>query len=286
MGLANPSQNFQDWVTQQWVILFGRKLSPRDSTWLMGPFGDSTGMGMDYISALAKAENLIIDKGRSKYGLIHSISDLNLPPKELNRLPKEVIDFYENTSNYSLAFNVHWDPFFRIGGLIIQKLFSIRLRQLNLPIKNTSTYERLKSEIITLVNPASGKIERTIWLRNLAFNNQIIYSGIYEICSLPSGETCIKAIFPLPNGNATVILKPRVGEKGDLILDSSGQKFGDGGFYFLLKDAQNILWTKYLSSFKDKLSLNFEKDSIQAEQELKLWGRRMLVINYHITKCS
>jgi len=56
----------------------------------------------------------------------------------------------------------------------------------------------------------------------------------------------MKAIFPLPNGNATVILKPRIGENGELILDSSGDRIGDSGFYFILKDSKGQLWTKFI----------------------------------------
>ena len=63
--------------------------------------------------------------------------------------------------------------------------------------------------------------------------NKVIYSGIYTTCTLLSGITCIKAIFPLPKGNAIVILKPSVREQKELILNSSGEKFGDTGFYFL-----------------------------------------------------
>ena len=94
------------------------------------------------------------------------------------------------------------------------------------------------------INPKDSKtdkVKRTIWLRTFKSTGQVVYSGVYETCTIPSGKTCIKAISPLPNGNATVILTPRVGKHGELILDSSGQRIGDSGFYFLLKDSKGQL---------------------------------------------
>ena len=35
MNFAKPKQTFQDWFTQQWVILWGRKIIPEHNEWLM-----------------------------------------------------------------------------------------------------------------------------------------------------------------------------------------------------------------------------------------------------------
>ena len=95
-----------------------------------------------------------------------------------------------------------------------------------------------------------------------------------------------KAIFPLPNGSATVILNPIVGEKGELILNSSGIKIGDSGFYFLLRDSKGDLWTKFIRSFKDKLVVSSEDEKITAVQTLTLWNLRVLQFKYNITKTT
>ena len=111
-----------------------------------------------------------------------------------------------------------------------------------------------------------------------------MYSGVYETCTIPSGKTCIKAIFPLPNGSATVILKPEVGKNGELILESSGQKIGDSGFYFLLKDSEGELWTKFIASFRDTLIVKSVGERITAIQTLTLWGYKVVVFEYDIIK--
>ena len=109
-------------------------------------------------------------------------------------------------------------------------------------------------------------------------------SDVYETCTIPSGKLCIKAIFPLPDGNATVILTPRVGKNGELILDSAGQKIVDSGFYFLLKDSKGQLWTKFIKSFKDKLVVSSVNDRVTATQTLTLWNLRVLKFEYEIKK--
>jgi hypothetical protein len=44
MNLALTKQKFQDWFTQQWVILWGRQIDPSSHAWLMGPFGELNGV--------------------------------------------------------------------------------------------------------------------------------------------------------------------------------------------------------------------------------------------------
>ncbi|WP_221936601.1 hypothetical protein [Litoribacter populi] len=92
----------------------------------------------------------------------------------------------------------------------------------------------------------------------------------------------MKAIFPLPNGNATVIMAASVGSKGELRLDSSGEKFGDPGFYFLLKDSKGGFWSQYISSFRDKLIVSCPEGKIRAEQTLTLWNWPVLRFYYEI----
>ncbi|KAA5534469.1 hypothetical protein F0919_07550 [Taibaiella lutea] len=284
MNLAYPTQKIQDWITQQWVIFRGRKIDPNEVSWLMGPFGNLDVIGEDFIHQLAEKEGLIIDKETKARGLISSINKLNLQEVELSNLSRDIIDFYENTADYALDFSVKWDPFFKIFGVLLNKLFSNRINQLNIPTKNIKDDELLKSEIITLIDPKSYQVKYTFWFRSIQSSGQVIYSGAYGISTLPSGKTCIKAVFPLPNGNATVLMKPGVGTNGELILDSSGKEFGDAGFYFLLKDSKGIYWSQFIRSFRDKLIVRQEHDCISAEQVLTLWHQNVLRFNYKIKR--
>lgn len=282
MRFAYPTQKFQDWVTQQWVILRGRKIKAEDFPWLMGPFGNLDAIGKDFFHQFAKKENLIIQINSNTKGIIPSMLKLNLSETEFSNLSKNVIAFYEKTENYNLDFSVKWNAFFKFFGILVNKLFSNRINQLNIPIKNIADSETLKSKIINLIDPKSNEIKYTFWFRSIESSGQVIYSGVYGISNLPYGKTCVKAVFPLPNGNATVFMIPTVGENGELILDSSGKKFGDAGFYFLLKDSRGEYWSKFIRSFRDRLIIDSENDFISAEQTLTLWHIKVLTFYYKI----
>lgn len=282
MQLAYPMQALQDWLTQQWVIFRGRKIDPNQVSWLMGPFGNLDAIGEDFIKKFAEKESLIIERGTRARGLIPSMDNLNLSEIEFSNLSQNIVDFYENTINYDLNFSVKWNPFFKVFGMLLNRLFSNRINQLNIPTKHIKDSESLKSEIISLIEPHSDQVRYTFWSRSVRSSGQIIYSGAYGVSILPSGKTCIKAVFPLPNGNATVLMTPAVGTNGELILDSSGERFGDAGFYFLLKDSKGVYWAQFIRSFRDRLIVTAEQDHISAKQTLTLWHRKVLTFNYKI----
>ena len=282
MNSAYIMQNFQDWFTQQWVILWGRKINPNNYPWLIGPFGDLNGIGEEFIYNLAEKENLIVQRNSKIRGLLPSIDALNLNQSDLDRLSNKIIDFYEKTGRYNLEFNVKWNPFFKFFGYLVNRMFSQRINQLNIPVNNIKHSETLISEIIILTSPVNNQIKYTIWLRKIESTGKVIYSGVYGTCTIPSGNTCVKAVFPLPKGNATVIMQPSVGDKNELILDSSGKKFGDAGFYFLLNDAKNNYWAQFISSFTDKLIVFEDDNTLSAKQTLKLWNINVSVFNYKI----
>ena len=282
MGIARKNQSIQDWITQQWVILFGQRIDNKKHQWLLGPFGRTKGIGIKFVEQLAKNESLVIDSHRKNKGLLDSILNLGLPETELKRLSPNVIDFYESTSSYDLHLKAKWNPFFKIFGIVVKSVFSKRIEQLNVPIENLEDSSGLTNEIIKLIDKKTNEAKRTIWLRTFKSTGQVVYSGVYETCTLPNKQICIKAIFPLPNGNATVILTPSVGKNGELILDSSGQRIGDSGFYFLLRDSKGQLWSKFIRSFKDKLVVKSINDRISATQTLTFWNLKVLEFEYEI----
>ena len=282
MNFSNPKQNFNDWFTQQWVILRGRKIDPAQYSWLIGPIGGINGIGDAYIEQLAEKENLVINRNTESKGLLASIQVLDLPGDELSRISNKVIDFYERTTNYKLGFAAHWSPFFKPFAFLVNLIFGRRLRQLNIPTNNRVASQSLLSEIITLHTPDTNELKYTFWLRKFRETDEVLYSGIYETCRLPSGITCVKAIFPLPNGSATVIMKPSVYADNGLLLDATGKKIGDPGFYFLLKDASGNYWTRYIASFANRLIISESDSTLSARQTLHLWKQQVVCFDYTI----
>lgn len=274
------NRSIQDWITQQWVRYFGERLYLDKDSWLLGPFGKVGARGPDFLSQLASGEHLKIDK--QKGGIIEHFDELGFTEEEQNRLHPQVIDFYQNTSAYDLQFRVKWNPLFKFCGLLLRFLFSKRIGQLNIPIRNIAADEAMSSEVIALIDKNTGAKRYTLWLRALIGSGELVYSGVYDLAKLPNGKRCVKAVFPLPNGNATVLLVPKISPDGALILESSGNKKGDAGFYFLLVDKQGDLWTKYLSSFRDSLSVFSDKNGLQAVQRLTLWKLFVVEFRYRI----
>jgi hypothetical protein len=91
----------------------------------------------------------------------------------------------------------------------------------------------LESNIIKLKSKSDSKTKWTIWYRTIKSTKDVIYSGVYTNCLNPNySKPLLKVIFPLPNGNASVIMTERIESDGSLVLSSDGRKFGDNGFYF------------------------------------------------------
>lgn len=112
MHLACTMQKCQDWFTQQWIIFTGRKINPIDDNWLFDPFGELNGIGEEFIRQLAEKENAAIQRKSPSKGLLTTFNQLDFSDEEVENLSEKVIDFYEKTANYELAFKVKWNPFF------------------------------------------------------------------------------------------------------------------------------------------------------------------------------
>lgn len=279
---AKPFQNILDWCTQQWVVWSGTKFVPEQTPWLKTPMGKPKVTGRDYIQALCDKEGLYISPTSKHQGLITDFSNLQLDEEQLTKLPKIIRDFYEKTASFELDLSVHWSPWFIPFNFLVKTLFSNRVQQLNIPYSYSKSTDVLNNEIIHLHNKETNSLERVFWFRTLGPKKTIVYAGIYSSCRLKSGRTSIQAVFPLPNGNATVLLSPKVTDQGKFVLTAKGNKFGDPGFYFTLQDAQGNYWAKYIPSFKDELIMEALHDEIIAHQKFSLWGYEVLTLRYNI----
>ena len=287
MAFAYPSQRLQDWLSQQWCICTGRRLTSSEATWLTGPYGNVDIIEDQYVGLLAAAENLVIKKNEPGSGLLPSISVLNLSQGDAARLRPEIADFYEHTLNYQLEVWSQWCQFFRPFAGLIARLYSRRLQQLNLPLDPLDTAFGIRSQIYKIVDPRTSESKYTVWYRHLKANEHVIYSGIYSHCTIPDGRTCVKVVFPLPRGNATVIMSVAVGKNGSLQLISRGRKFGDPGFYFLLQDSKGQHWTKYIPSFHESITVYVDDErTLRADHILNLWGSKALQLHYKMSPVS
>ncbi|MCH2155321.1 MAG: hypothetical protein MK080_04915 [Opitutales bacterium] len=204
-------QNPLDWTTQAWNIALGRKVEPDVDSWLMGPIGKVNEQADAFINRLAEQHGLSIVYDGPGSGLAESVESWGVP------IPPKTASFYTQTSSYAFEVKTLWRPGFASLGAWVAKLFSRRIQQLNLPGDSLDKSIVFKSEIIQLID-AQGKVHFTIWRRSNQVTGETIFFGIYTTCRTPSGQICIKAIFPLPCGSATVLFGIEKDTQGNLLL--------------------------------------------------------------------
>jgi hypothetical protein len=258
-------------------------VDPAEISWLMGPFGNLNGIEDRYVDILAAEESLVVKRNEPGFGLLDSIGVLSLSENDISTLQPEIADFYEHTLNYEFEVWSQWRQIYRPFAGLITRLFSRRLGQLNLPLNPLDTAPGIRSQIYKLVDPQTDETSYTVWYRHLKSNGRVIFSGVYSHCATPDGKTCIKVICPLPRGNATVVMSVVVGQDGSLSLISRGKKFGDPGFYFLLKDAKGQHWARYVRTFHESLRLYVDDEHVlRADHVFNLWGAKAFHLHYRI----
>ena len=243
LWLGEKRGHLSDWITQRWVRLTGRLVDVAEQEWLQGPIGSTRRIGLDYYYDLAREKGLVIRGDGQDRGLLAKFELLEGPGFSPDRVDPRVANFYERTSAFDLDAWSEWCGFFRPFGWLLAFLFSRRLQQLNVPLSPLDTSLGITSEVLQLIDPRTGTTHYTAWIRQLIGTRNVLYAGSYSVTKVPGHQDpCVKVVFPLPNGNAIVIMKPEVHSDGSLSITSSGNGFGDPGFYFTVHGAGGQVW--------------------------------------------
>ena len=275
-----------DWVTQRWVEYTGRHLVDGDLAWLSGPVGNTSVIGKESVEEVAAKENLVIDQHSSIRGLMRSFHSLDGAAFASEKVAKEVAAFYEETSLYEMNAWAHWCGFFKPFGVLLALIFSRRLQQLNVPLNGLDTSKGMSSDVIQLKEPNTGAVKYVAWIRELLETRSVLYAGYYSVVSPPKyGSPCVKVVFPLPNGNAIVVMKPIANMDGSVTLASSGNVFGDPGFYFTIRKLNGRVIGRYVHSLKEWITVYPGKNNeVRADHVLKFWGVTFLRLHYRMDK--
>lgn len=145
------------------------------------------------------------------------------------------------------------------------------------------TAHGMNSEIILLRRP-DGSVRYTGWFRTVGTAQRVLYTGFYMSEQVP-GEAgpSVKVVFPMPRGNATVILRPVVRPDGSLVLDSSGKRFGDAGFCRVqARDASSIrVW--HLKTLREHFHVYVDdKGVLRCDHAVRFLGLPVLRLHYKI----
>jgi hypothetical protein len=286
MWLDDARGHAVDWSTQRWVQITGRRISLADYPWLDGPAGNPRGIGAGFFDAHAAKSSLRVAR-EQPCGLLPDFHGLRGPAFDPGAVLRSVSEFYERTSDYEMDSWSEWRGAFRPFGRALAVLFSRRLQQLNLPLSALDTSRGMTSDVFSVVDPTSGEIVFTAWVRKLLGTGRVIYAGAYSSCQAPGfAGRCVRVVFPLPNGNAIVIMRPVANPDGSLSLVSAGNRFGDPGFYFTVHGPGGVVWARYLRSLRETIKVYPAEGEVRADHVLTLWGTTFLRLHYRLRRAS
>jgi hypothetical protein len=264
------------------IRVFGRVVRESETPWLSGP------VGSDYIGdrpyeEVAARENLELVRRSSTGGLVPDFAVLDGPGFRVDALRPEVRRFYEHTATYRM--DVWSDTFFpgKIGLWLMVTTISRRVNQLNFPLSALATAKGMDSEIV-LLKERDGTLRYAGWYRRLVEMGRTIYTGFYMTARVPHCDTpCVKVVFPMPAGNATVILRPSVDANGHLRLSSKGARFGDAGFYRIRKLGDDRLLVWRVSTLHEDFRVYVDEHAVlRCDHSVSFLGMPVLHLHYRI----
>ena len=281
VGMSDAGNLF-DHLTQAWVRRTGRKVSFADYRWLRGPTGDPNQIDDRWLRR--EAEHLggnLVEGG----GLLDRMTDLGSDGFDPARLAKPIVEFYERTSDWRMEVSCEWSNAALPFGWLLTSLFSQRLRQLNLPLRSVETAQGIDSRIV-VVQDLNGSRLGAAWLRTLRATGQTIYSGWYGMTTLPeSRRRSLRVVFPLPNGNVTVFLRPEVRPDGALVLASPVGPFGTEGAYLVVARPDGETgWVKRVPLAEEFFVSVNDEGTLRTNHTLTVWQIPVLQLHYRMAK--
>ncbi len=278
-------RNLVAWIGEQiiyfLIYVFGQKTDLSKNPWIKGPLG-SDYIGDKPYEEVAAAEGLKLVRNSQVGGLIPNFDLLNGSGFDASKIHPKVRAFYENTAEYRM--DVWPRTYFpaNIGLWLLVTTISRKVNQLNFPTNALDMALGMTSEII-LLKQADDKVKYTGWFRKVAGSDRVLYNGFYMVQECPKANApCVKVVFPMPDGNATVILRPELGENGALFLNSDGKGFGDVGFYRIQQRSSGMrIWL--VSSLKENFHVFVDKEGVlRCDHFIKFLGLPVVKLHYRI----
>lgn len=269
-----------------WVRAFGRRVARADASWLDGPAGAPGPDPEAFYRAAAAEAGLEVEPPVPDAGLVADFGGLRGPAFDPDGLHPRVRAFYERTAGYRLEVWSAWHgPFGPLARVLVGTV-SRRIGQINLPIDPLETAAGMTSAVLGLRDPASGARPWAGWLRRLGGSGATVYAGFYTTTTPPlAAGPCVKVVFPVTRGSATVILRPEHGPDGSLVLVSSGDGFGGPGFYRVHRADDATLRARYVPAMKERIHVYVDaKGDLRTDHHFRFFRWRMLTLHYLIVE--
>ncbi len=263
------------------IRLFGRVVEAREEPWLVGPVGGAY-IGDKPYEECAAREDLSVERRTADGGLLSDMGALAGPDFDPSAVHPAVRRFYERTAQYRMDVWAASSFPASLALWLLVTTISRKVNQLNFPLDVLDTARGMDSEIV-LLRDRDRRVRYAGWYRRLVGNDRVLYTGFYMTVLLPSGRPCVKVVFPMPNGNATVILRPSVGAGRALELSSAGPGFRDAGFYRLLELPGARLRVWRVRSLKEHFRVYVDDSgTLRCDHRIRFAGLPVLTLHYRI----
>lgn len=266
------------------IAIFGKRTGFQEHPWLDGPLGG------DYIGdrpyeEVAKAEGLELERNAAQGGLIPDFAALHCASFDASAIHPAVRDFYEQTASYRIDVWPHTYFPANLALWLLVTTLSRKVNQLNFPTSALDMATGMSSEI-ALLKRADGSVKYTGWLRKFSEGQRVLYTGFYMVGVTPiRGTPVVKAVFPMPDGNATVLLRPKVGDDGAFLLESDGDEFGDVGFYRVQQHQGSRMRIWRVGSLRESFRVFVDLEGVlRCDHQVRFLGFNVLRLHYRIER--
>lgn len=269
-----------------WVRLTGRLVRRSEAPWLAGPLGGRERIGTGIYERVAQAEGLLI-RTPPNAGLLENFNVLRGPNFNPDSVHPDIRHFYEHAGEYQLDV---WSEVSLTGRFflwLLVEFISRRMDQLNFPISSLEVAKGMTSEVVQLVEPATGRVVNTGWLRRLKSSGLVIYAGLYSPTQLPDeAGPSVKVTFPC-RGSANVYLNPVAHPDGSFGLVSSGSTFGRTGFYRMIDGGPDHYIVRHVRSLREVFHVYVDAEGVlRTDHTVFFLGLSIIRLHYKMTRAS
>jgi hypothetical protein len=268
----------------EWLVrLTGRRVLKADAPWLNCVIGRPGRIGTQVYQQIADEEKLELSMPGNA-GLIPDFASLQGPTFDPDKIHPRIRHFYEHTAAYHLEV---WSEVYFAGKFVLWLLvefISQRMDQLNFPISSLEVAKGMTSEVVQLMEPGSGKLVHTGWLRRFRSTGKVIYAGLYSTTNLPGEENpCVKVTFPC-YGSSSVYLRPCAHPDGSFGLVSTGAAFGRAGFYRVLESGTHAWRVRNFTTLHEIFRVYVDEDGVlRTDHTITFVGFTILRLHYKMT---
>ena len=273
---------FLKWVINTWMLITGRVLVYTDYPWLEGPMADNDVVGDEYYGRYAAEAGLVVDHLHDG-GLVANFTDLvpDLDPNK-GKLNPRVKHFYEHTVRYKLEVWSQWYSPIKYFSRILIRSVSSKMDQLNIPLEPLETSRGMTNEVLHLNDKVTGSLKYACWLRKSILSGRVVYAGFYSGCKI-NDHPFVKVVFPLPNGNVTVVLQVVAQADGSVKLLSQGKRIGETGYYRVMKRNSDTVRVRFIPLKECIHVFEDEYGVLRTDHEFSFWTIKFLHLHYKIS---